>query len=238
MNTFLFDLDGTLLPMPSQQKFLESYMKALSGKVISYGLNPQKLVKAVMTGTEYMVRNDGSMTNKDRFWSVVCQQMGNEIMQMEGVFDNFYRNEFLAAKETTSIHPLAKFCISLLQEKGYHIVLATNPLFPRIATLTRIGWAGLDPMDFDLITTYEDSTYCKPNLEYYKEVLSAIKRKPEECIMVGNDVTEDMCTSQLGMETFLLKDCLICPEGEDIATLKQGDFNDLYDMIKNLPDIC
>jgi FMN phosphatase YigB (HAD superfamily) len=237
MNTFIFDLDGTLLPMPSQQKFLEVYLKAVSGKVINYGYDPQTLIQALMAGTEQMVKNDGSMTNEERFWIEFCNHLGTKAKELVEIFDDFYRNEFAIAKIATSKHPLANTCIKLLKEKGYHVALATNPLFPRVATLTRMLWAGLDPKDFELITTYENSSCSKPNLCYYKGVLTNIGKKPEECIMVGNDVREDMCAAELGMDTFLLTDCLICPEGEDITALKQGDFNTLYQMIKELPDI-
>lgn len=236
MNTFIFDLDGTLLPMPSQQKFLEAYLKALSGKVVTYGFDPRRLIEALMAGTALMVSNDGTMTNEKRFWMEFTRLLGEEVRKLEDIFDDFYRNEFMEARITTSTHPLANSCIKLLKKKGYQVALATNPLFPRTATLTRMLWAGLDYADFDLITTYEVSSYCKPNLEYYKEVLNFIGRKPQECIMVGNDVTEDMCVSGLGMETFLLKDCLICPEGEDITGIRQGNFDDLYGLIKGLPD--
>jgi HAD superfamily hydrolase (TIGR01549 family) len=237
MNTFIFDLDGTLLPMPSQQKFLEAYMKAVSGKVIKHGYEPQTLIKALMAGTEMMIKNDGSMTNEERFWLVFCEQLGEKARELEEVFEDFYRNEFALAKIATATHPLANTCVKLLKKKGYRVVLATNPLFPRIATLTRMLWAGLAPEEFDLITTYENSTYSKPNLEYYKEVLAGIGKEPEECIMVGNDVREDMCAARLGMDTFLLKDCLICPEGEDISGFQQGNFNDLHQMIMELPSI-
>lgn len=237
MNTFIFDLDGTLLPMPSQEKFLEAYFGALTHKMAKYGKNPQELIKAVWTGTKSMLDNDGAMTNEQRYWTVFCHEIGEEGRQLEPVFDDFYRNEFIAAKNTTLTHPNAKACIDLLKEKGYMIVLATNPLFPRIATHNRIRWAGLSPEDFDYITTYENSSYCKPNLMYYKEVLSNISKQASECIMVGNDVKEDMCAAALGMETYLLKECLICPPEEDISHFRQGDFHDLLDYIKGLPSI-
>lgn len=235
MNTFIFDLDGTLLPMPDQEHFLNTYFKALSMKFMPLGFDPKELTKAVWIGTKAMIDNDGSMTNEQRFWDVFCSVMGEESRQLEVKFDEFYRNEFEAAKAATSSHPLAFECIRLLKEKGYSVILATNPLFPQIATYTRLGWAGLNPADFDRITTYENSTFCKPNLEYYKEILELCKKKPSDCIMVGNDVKEDMCVSQLGMDTFLLKDCLICPEGVDISGFHQGGFEELLAFIQELP---
>ena len=63
------------------------------------------------------------------------------------------------------------------------MVLATNSIFPRIATENRIRWAGLEPDDFALITTYENSTYCKPNPAYYREVLGKLGLEAEECLV-------------------------------------------------------
>lgn len=235
MNTVIFDLDGTLLPMPNQELFLETYFKALSKKMVSQGLEPQVIIKAVWTATGAMVNNDGTMTNEQRFWKVFCNLTGEDSRKLEPVFDHFYRNEFVDAKTATSTHPHAAECIKILKEKGYQVVLATNPLFPRIATLTRMEWAGINPDDFELVTTYENSSYCKPQLEYYKEVLQNIGKKPEECMMVGNDVREDMCAAKLGMDTYLLKDCLICSESDDLTGYTQGDFDDLLKMVKVLP---
>lgn len=235
MNTFIFDLDGTLLPMQNQELFVETYFKALAKKIVPYGLDPQELIKAVWAGTKSMIKNDGSMTNEERFWEVFCSILGEEIRKLESVFEDFYLNEFSAAKSTTKMNPIAGECIQLLKEKGYRLVLATNPIFPRVATYTRIQWAGLNPEDFELITSYENSSYCKPNLEYYKAILDTIGATPQECRMVGNDVKEDMGVIQLGMEAFLLKDCIINTEDIDIKNLDQGSFEDLLEMVKHLP---
>lgn len=235
MNTFIFDLDGTLLPMPSIEKFLEAYLKAVSMKMLPYGFEPQKLVKALMAGTQLMINNDGSMTNESRFWEEFERVLGEGVRKYEEVFEDFYHNEFAMAKTATYSHPLADACIQRLKEKGYRLILATNPVFPKVATYTRMLWAGLKPEDFELITTYEFSSYCKPNLEYYNEILKITGIDPKDCIMVGNDVTEDMCAARLGMDTFLLTECLICPEGEDITGFKQGGFDDLYALIESLP---
>jgi FMN phosphatase YigB (HAD superfamily) len=237
MNTCIFDLDGTLLPMPDQELFLDTYFKALATKFVPHGYDPKELIKAVWVGTKAMIENDGTMTNEQRFWTVFGSVMGEKALQLEPLFDEFYRNEFILAKSTTKTHPHAKECIQLLKEKGYTIGLATNPLFPKVATHTRLSWAGLAPDDFDLITTYDNSTYCKPKLEYYEEVLKNLGREARECIMIGNDVKEDMCAAGLGMDTYLLTDCLICPEGEDITGYQQGDFNKLLSFIKELPDL-
>lgn len=92
-------------------------------------------------------------------------------------------------------------------------------------------WAGLKPEDFELFTTYENSRYCKPNPEYYKEILKEIKLSPEDVLMVGNDVSKDMIAKSLGMDVFLLKDCLINKENADISAYPNGGFKELKEFL-------
>ena len=110
---------------------------------------------------------------------------------------------------------------------GLRTALATNPIFPAIATESRIRWAGLSPADFELYTTYENIGFCKPNPAYYQEILKRMDLSPEECLMVGNDVTEDMIAARLGMQVFLLTDCLINKDEKDISVYPNGGFDQL-----------
>lgn len=109
----------------------------------------------------------------------------------------------------TGFNPAARQTVDWQRDAGYELVLATNPIFPRWRPTAACAGPGFQPEDFSLITTYENSTSCKPNLAYYQEILQKIGRAPSECLMVGNDVTEDLCVRELGMEAFLLTDCLI-----------------------------
>ena len=47
LKAVLFDLDGTLLPM-DQDAFVEGYFGLLARKMIPYGYEPEKLVKAIL----------------------------------------------------------------------------------------------------------------------------------------------------------------------------------------------
>ena len=114
-----------------------------------------------------------------------------------------------------------------LARKGRRVVLATNPIFPTAATESRIRWAGLRPEDFELYTTYESIGFCKPNLDYYRELLRRLDLQAGDCLMVGNDVEEDMVASQLGMSVFLLTDCMINRRAQDISAFPHGNFDDL-----------
>ena len=114
------------------------------------------------------------------------------------------------------------------------MVLATNPLFPNIATENRIKWAGLSPDDFLLYTTYDNSCRSKPNPQYYTEITEKLGLDPKECLMVGNDVGEDMVAEDLGMKVFLLTDCLINKTDKDILNYHNGGFDELLQFIDNL----
>ena len=50
--------------------------------------------------------------------------------------------------------------------------------------------------------------------------------------MVGNDVSEDMITEQLGMKTFLLTNCLINKENKNISHYPHGGFTQLHTYLK------
>ena len=107
-------------------------------------------------------------------------------------------------------------------------------MFPSVATESRIRWAGMEPEDFEIFTTYENYHYCKPNLNYYKEIIEQLGVQPEECLMVGNDVGEDMITEELGMKVFLMPADLINKVGKDISKYPQGGFAELMAYIETL----
>ena len=57
---------------------------------------------------------------------------------------------------------------------------------------------------------------------------------PEECLMVGNDVEEDMIAETLGMKVFLLPADIINKYGKDVSGYPQGDLDDLLAYIDTL----
>lgn len=233
ITTVFFDLDGTLLPM-DQEKFVKSYLGRMAKKMAPHGYEPEMLVKSVWMGTGAMVNNDGSATNETVFWNVFDQLFGRDTRVDEPLFEEFYRNEFQAVKDDCGFDPRAAEAIRQIKALGLRTVLATNPLFPPIATQSRVRWAGLEPEDFEFITTYDNSCFCKPNPDYYREILGKLNLKAEECVMVGNDVNEDMVARELGMKVFLLTDCILNKDNKDISQYPCGSFPELLDYIWSL----
>lgn len=233
INAILFDLDGTLLPM-DQDLFMKYYFGSLAAKLVPHGYDMDTLVNNVWSGTKAMVMNNGSKTNEEAFWDTFCTLVGKDCRPDMPIFDSFYRNEFAAAKNACQPTPAVKEVVDLIKASGKRLILATNPLFPAVATENRITWAGLAKEDFELITTYENSSYCKPNPKYYVEILEKTGLKPEECLMVGNNAEEDMIAETLGMQVFLLTNCLINEKSADISKYPQGGFEELKTFITKL----
>ena len=135
--------------------------------------------------------------------------------------------QFQDVKTDCGFNTQAAGTVKKLKKDGFKLILATNPIFPAVATESRIKWAGLNKDDFLLYTTYENSHYCKPNPDYYREICEKLSLNPTECLMVGNDAEEDAAAEKLGMKVFLLTDCLINKKGKDISGYPHGGFKEL-----------
>ncbi|MBQ9168349.1 MAG: HAD family hydrolase [Oscillospiraceae bacterium] len=227
----LFDLDGTLLPM-DQEAFTKKYFGLLAAKLAPHGYEPEQLIAGIWSGTAAMVKNTGEKTNEEAFWIDFTGRFGEQTKADIPLFDEFYRTDFAGAKAACGYNPMAAETVKMLKNKGIRVALATNPIFPAIATENRIRWAGLEPEDFELYTTYENSSHCKPNPDYYRAVLEQLGVDPKECLMVGNDVKEDMIAGSLGMQVFLLTDCLINKAQQDISVYPHGGFLELQQFLK------
>ena len=233
ITTVLFDLDGTLLPM-DLDVFLRTYFGSLGQYMEQYGYEKEKLLKTIWSSTDGMIHNTTGQPNAEVFRKRMEQVYGDQFYVDEDKFDAFYREGFPKVRVSCGFTPAAAEVIALCKEKGLRRILATNPFFPETATHQRIGWAGLQVSDFELVTTYDNSCGCKPNPAYYQEILRKQGLKAEECLMVGNDVQEDMMAKDLGMSVFLLTPCLIDRNHTDLSQYPHGGYEELMDYIRSL----
>ena len=229
----LFDLDGTLLPM-DQDVFLKTYLGMLATNMATHGYEIKSFVEGIWQGTSAVIQNDGSRINEQVFWEAFSASQGKDAIADIEHFDRFYREKFDDVRVSCSYDPAAKDTVDAIKKLGLRVILATNPVFPAIATQKRMRWAGFEPEDFELYTTYENSHFCKPNPQYYMEIASKLGLFPDECLMVGNDVIDDMCAQSVGMKVFLLTNCLINKKNEDISAYERGGFEELIKYVRNL----
>lgn len=221
----------------------DSFVKVYFGEICKrfcpvLKIDGEALIKGIWKGTSAMVKNDGTASNMEVFWRTFAKCCGKEVLGYVEDFNDFYAREFLETKKICGYNPAVCETVKVLKSKGYRLVAATNPIFPPVATYNRVKWAGVDPSDFALVTTYDNSGSCKPNPLYYTEITDKLKLRPEECMMVGNDVGEDMLPARsLNMDVYLITDCLINKDGVDCSEFKQGSFKDFLSYARTLPDV-
>ncbi len=232
LTAVLFDLDGTLLPM-EQETFTKAYFDLLARSMAPHGFEPKALLNAIWAGVAAMVKNDGSISNEEAFWAQLRVHFGPNARDAEPKFTRFYEEDFPRVRAACGFSPEVKPTVEAIKAMGLKVILATNPIFPAIATRQRVQWTGLKPEDFLYITTYENSSFSKPNPLYYREILDRFGLAPEECLMVGNDAKEDMqAAAEAGLQVFLLPKCLVNKGGLDISRYPQGELKDLLAFVR------
>lgn len=232
--TVLFDLDGTLLPMDFD-KFMKLYFYNM-GVHFHGKIEPELLTKSILEATEVMVKTNDGRTNMDIFMEHFGTLIDGDMVDIKRHFDDFYETLFANVQASTFQSEAMLKSVRLLKDKGYDLIIATNPLFPLRANIHRMNWAGLDLEMFDYMSSFEENRYCKPHIEFYQEVLAKIGKKAEECIMVGNDVFDDLPAGKIGMETYLITDCMLNKYQLENTADHTGTYEDFYQFVQSLED--
>ena len=233
IRAIFFDLDGTLIGM-DEPLFDRIYFSTLTKHLIPYGYDPKKTQMGIYKGVEAMMKNNSGKSNEEVFWDTFNAIMGKDCKVDIAYFDEYYRTQFHNTLEACKRIEQSRKVIDYCRENFEYIVLSTNPLFPAIATEIRMGLSDLKPSDFDLVTTYENFGFCKPNPKYFLELMRRFNLKPEEVLVVGNNTLEDCeCALSVGVKGILLKGYIIYnPKAEH--TFEEIEIEDLIDYLKKL----
>ncbi len=228
----LFDLDGTLLKHDMRNDFIPHYFALLSAHMAEW-IPPAKLAPSIMRGSDAMTANDGSRTNEDAFAEVFYPLVGYPREEMEPRFMDFYARVFPSLRQYTASKPEARLAVQTAFDKGYDVVIATNPHFPALATQHRLAWAGVEDFPYRKVTSYENSHFAKPSLGYYREILDELGCKPEEALVVGDEAM-DMVAARLGCATFLVHSAATKIEEIDPLPTYQGTLADVITLLNTL----
>lgn len=234
INTILFDLDGTLLPM-NLDAFMNLYFGSLA-KHFTDKHDLQSFIALIWGATKTMIANTEHRTNEEVFMEALRLSVNEQLDEYQSRFSHFYQTDFDAVRQSVARNEDILHAVKMLKEKGYQLVIATNPMFPRLAIHKRIGWAGLDIEDFSYVTSFEDNHYCKPQPKFYQEVLSEIGKTASECLMVGNDTYEDLIAGKLNIATYLIEDHAIVRD-HALEPTYQGTYKDFLRFVYDLPKI-
>lgn len=152
MEAILFDLDGTLLPF-ELDAFMSAYFRHLVPHLAE--VRPADEIAHWMLGAmQQVVENESPLlTNEEKFRKALFGSDTSLAEQIWPLFVHFYETSFEELRHLTRPTKIAREICRTVQDKGYRIALATNPIFPGIATAARMRWAGIDDIRFDFVTT-------------------------------------------------------------------------------------
>lgn len=234
LRAVLFDLDGTLLHLDTGQ-FVDAYVRSLA-RSFADRIPPDRFVRHLLVATQAMMADrDPSRTNREVFAAVFYPPLGLTEEAMAPHLAEFYTREYPALRTLTRPDPLARRAVGAALERGLDAVIATQPIFPETAIRQRLEWAGIADLPFAHVTTYETAHFCKPHPEYFLEIAAAIKKRPEECLMAGNDATHDVAAVRTGMQAYLVTDHLIGGSIFRRGVRDRGTLADLVAFIAALP---
>ena len=223
----LFDLDGTMLPMDTEA-FLGAYLQLL-GKTFADVAPPDVFARHVMESSMATIRDQSAeLTNKEKFMKRFIPRVGRPEEELLPRFDKFYLDQFPYLARYSKPSPLARVLAQSALAKGYEIVMATNPVFPRQAVLERMKWADLDDLPWRHITSYEETRFCKPSPRYFAEIMDTLGTHPSRCLHVGNDMEEDFAAVKAGLPVVMVSDFLINRENRPLTDcLYHGTLSDV-----------
>jgi len=224
----LFDLDGTLIHF-DVKTFIAEYLRLIQSYFSRYSF-ATSVPEWIMEGTEQMLNNEGTMTNKEKFLSAFQQKTGLSEQEIWAKFLHFYQSDYNRLKSITRPVPGARKILERALSAGYKLVIATQPVFPQIAILKRLAWAGLDHLPYILITHIENMYASKPYPQYFEQILSILGAMGEECLMIGNDQEMDTACEKVGIPAFFLTSGMRnLPLPAEISYV--GDFTDLSKLL-------
>lgn len=235
IDTFLFDLDGTLLHI-DLDLFVKIYYSEMS-TIFSNLVDPFEFYGYVWLAASSIAEDDSRETNENKFINTISKMLNADANTCRQLLEKFYNKDIPNISKTITSEPLMVECIHILKEKGYKLVVATNPVLPRKIIHHKMKLAGLDWKDFSYISTMENSHFCKPNVKYFGEILNNIKKEPQKCIMVGNNVQEDLIASQLNIENYLIIDNLINTSNIEIMCKNIGTYKDFYEFARKINSV-
>lgn len=168
---------------------------------------------------------DPTQSNHERVVSHLAAASGAPAHDVDAAVDAFYHTVFPQLRECIQPVTGAVDLIHHLQNEGYAVVIATNPLYSAHALELRLEWTGL-PTDLDtyaFVTHAENMHTAKPNPAYYAEILARVGIEPDEAVMIGDgDKNDVQPAQQVGIHTYH-----ISPE----VTAHSGQLNDFIDAV-------
>jgi FMN phosphatase YigB (HAD superfamily) len=200
--TLLLDLDGTLLDV-DMRGFLDAFFRLAAAHFGSPG-ETQRVGQAMNDAALAMARaSTGARTVDLVFLEAFAPAVGRTPQQVRTAFAALYADKFERLRHLVRPIPGAREFLLSARASGCELVLATNPVFFLAPILARVRWCGLADVPFALVTGAELMFWTKPHAGYFRQILAMTDRRPEQCLMVGDDPRMDMAAKEAGIATWL-----------------------------------
>ncbi|TNF48096.1 HAD family hydrolase [bacterium] len=227
IEALLLDLDGTLLDI-EVSFFMDTMVESMIDHFQEF-IPPDVFRDGLVSGIDEIMAEPrpAGETNEDAFYRVFQRITGLNTNVASETFTSYYHRVFPRFETFGSQIQGASDLVKMATRKGYRIALATNPIFPRASVIERMRWGNLSPERFDVITDMETTRSCKPQKEYFEDLSAILNVSPERCLMVGNDVEQDLAASKVGMKTYLVDGRIIKRGSEPMFPDWKGDLEEL-----------
>ncbi|MGJ3240501.1 MAG: DinB family protein [Anaerolineae bacterium] len=209
IKAILLDLDNTLLVNPDR-RFAQAFLTLFEAYWAEAGMANagHKLRQALK---QLSSNQAGNRTNQQ----IIIEALGDDTEQVNNTLAQFYRDVYPALKGCISAMAGAVDLIEQIQTAtDWALVIATNPIYPDDAIRQRMAWAGLPSDDerYALITSAENMHFAKPDPAYYAEILGRVGVEPDEALMIGDGLQNDINPAQaIGIHTFQIGEAGLKP---------------------------
>ncbi|WP_305044685.1 HAD family hydrolase [Geoalkalibacter sp.] len=233
LRAVFFDLDGTLLQV-EMNSFIPAYVQGLSGHFKDLAPRP-RFVDTVIKATFALLHDESdACTNQQLFQGALERHLGIAPAQFEERLAAYVQNGMQGLKPLVEPLSLSRDILELCFARGWTVVIATNPVFPRALVEARLRWGGLEDFSYHLVTSYENTRFCKPHPGYFRDILDTFALAPEQCLMVGNDTEHDLAAGQVGIATWLVDTWLVDRLGGGYRYDHRGDHQRLFDFLQTI----
>lgn len=227
----LFDLDGTLLRV-EMRSFIPRYMAgfhAYCSDLVEY----EPLQRAMRAGIHLLLETEcGRCSNEERLFTFLAArlQLGEGVLRER--FARYLDSGLESLADAIMEIPESTALLECCRQAQVPLALATNPVFPQALIEARCRWAGLDIDHFALLTSFENSRYCKPQSGYFVDIAAQLGVDPRDCLMVGNDTSHDLSAREIGMTTWLVDSYLLERDGPTWEPDYRGNHQELLGFLR------
>ncbi len=135
----------------------------------------------------------------------MCPLLNSEPYELAELSDRYYQEEYPKFRGLTRPMPGNRLVMDWAFSHNVQVAIATGYQLPLSAIEERLEWANVPVSEYEyaMITTLRNMHTSKPHIGFYKEILDYLGRAPEECLMIGDRMDDDILpATSVGIPSF------------------------------------